>query len=381
MQKNKNIILLLLANLLQGLVFYAPVATLYRQAAGISVLQITVIESISLALCVVLELPWGIVADRIGYRNTMIICMVLEFISKIVFWKADGFGGFLLERILLSIVIAGLSGVDASILYLSCKKEESQKVFSVYYNLNTVGLLAAAGIYTVFLKENYRMAGFLTMVIYGIRAVIIFGIDEVKEKDGEEKKESGKEFVSVLKEILTQKRILLLVLGVALLNETHQTITVFLNQLQYLKCGMDNAQIGIVYGIVTIAGLLGFLSARMTKKWGRSRSGNMLFLGSILSCLILMITKSAILSILAIMLLRICFSLLQPLQESMQNDMIQTSNRATALSVNAVLMDAVAIFTNVLFGRAADINIAFAMGIGVVFCIVGFVLFRLGRKE
>lgn len=36
--------------LLQGMVFYGPVATLYREAQGVSIAQITLIESISLAL-------------------------------------------------------------------------------------------------------------------------------------------------------------------------------------------------------------------------------------------------------------------------------------------------------------------------------------------
>lgn len=79
------------SHFLQGLVFYAPVATLYRQANGVGVFQITVIESISLAASLAMELPWGWIADRIGYRNTLVICHFLYFISKIVFWRAEGF--------------------------------------------------------------------------------------------------------------------------------------------------------------------------------------------------------------------------------------------------------------------------------------------------
>ena len=53
----KNIWLMYAIALLQGMVFYGPVATLYRQAAGVDIFGITLIESISLALCVLLELP------------------------------------------------------------------------------------------------------------------------------------------------------------------------------------------------------------------------------------------------------------------------------------------------------------------------------------
>ena len=77
----KNIVLMLLLGFLQAMVFYAPIATLYRQAQGITLSQITIIESICLALCLLLELPWGIVADKIGYKRTMIFCILLYFVS------------------------------------------------------------------------------------------------------------------------------------------------------------------------------------------------------------------------------------------------------------------------------------------------------------
>ena len=55
MKNNRNIRLMYAIALLQGMVFYGPIATLYRQAAGVSVFQITLIESISLALALALE--------------------------------------------------------------------------------------------------------------------------------------------------------------------------------------------------------------------------------------------------------------------------------------------------------------------------------------
>lgn len=46
--KKSNIRLLYAIALLQGLIFYGPIATLYRQIQGLSVFDITLIESISL---------------------------------------------------------------------------------------------------------------------------------------------------------------------------------------------------------------------------------------------------------------------------------------------------------------------------------------------
>jgi hypothetical protein len=81
---------------------------------------------------------------------------------------------------MLAVVVSGLSGVDGSILYLSCEKNHSQKVFGIYNNLQTAGLLFASAIYSLVIKDNYRIAGFLTACSYGIAAFIVFWLVEVK---------------------------------------------------------------------------------------------------------------------------------------------------------------------------------------------------------
>ena len=120
----KNIYLMYAIAFLHGMVFYGPVATLYRQAQGVSVFQITVIESISLAVCLLLELPWGIVADKIGYQRTMLICCFLFFTSKIIFWRATGFLGFLCERILLSVVVWN----SCPFVHVPCRGKKHQRL-------------------------------------------------------------------------------------------------------------------------------------------------------------------------------------------------------------------------------------------------------------
>ncbi len=166
----RNIYILCAIACLQGMVFYGPVATLYRTARGVSVWEITLIESVSLALCLLLEAPWGVLADRIGYRRTMLLCNGLYLISKVVFWQADSFAAFLAERLLLSVVLSGLSGVDTAMLYLSCERETSHRIFGIYEGLQTVGLLAAAFVYAGVIGEDYGLAAALTVAAYALAA-------------------------------------------------------------------------------------------------------------------------------------------------------------------------------------------------------------------
>ena len=154
----RNIYIFYVMALLQGMVFYGPIATLYRQASGVGLGQIALMEGLSLTLSVALELPWGLLAERLGYRQTMVLCSGLYFVTKLIFWRAAGFGGFLLERVLLGVVAAGLSGVDAGMLYLSCPPENAQRTFGIYNNMTILGLLLATGVYTLWIGEDHRLA-------------------------------------------------------------------------------------------------------------------------------------------------------------------------------------------------------------------------------
>ncbi|SEV83380.1 MFS transporter [[Clostridium] fimetarium] len=369
----KNIYIMFAIALLQGMVFYGPIATLYRQAHGISILQITIIESISLALCLLLELPWGIIADKIGYKRSMIICCVLYFVSKIIFWQAAGFAAFLLERVLLSVVIAGLSGVDTSILYLSCEKGESHKVFGIYNSLQTTGLLIAAFVFSTAVGDNYKLSGLLTVISYGIAALLSLGLKDVSP----EKCNSfyAQEFVSLLRQTFKNKHLLLFLIGVTFLSETHQTITVFLNQLQYVKSGLSSSTIGYIYIAVTIAGLSGIFSSRLIKKANIARTVGFIYTASMVACVLLAFTTSAWLSVAGILIIRILYSIFQPLQMNLQNKQVFTQNRATALSMNAIIMDSVGIGTNVAFGYLADYSLTLAFLLGAGLCLFGLIMF------
>lgn len=364
---------------LQGMVFYGPIATLYRQVQGVTVFEITLIESISLALCLLLELPWGIAADRIGYKRTMVFCCFLYFVSKIVFWKADGFSAFLFERILLSVVIAGLSGVDMSILYLSASKEDSQKVFGLYDGLSTAGLLTAAFVYSTALGENYRLAGFLTVISYGLAAVFSLFLTEVKENG--KARMSVKAFCGSLRQTFADRHLFLLLLGIAFLNETHQTVTVFLNQLLYVRAGMANVLIGYLYIVVTIVGMGGIFSSAITRKAGRTFLIRACYLTSAAVCLFLAFAKSGWGAAMGIIAFRFAFSLFTPLQTQMQNERIVTTERASALSINAVIIDSVGVGTNLVYGALAEQSLTAALVSGAVLCAVGLGLAEIGKRE
>ncbi|MDO4458771.1 MAG: MFS transporter [Clostridia bacterium] len=375
-KKSRNIPLLYAIYCLEGMVFYASIATLYRQAVGVSVFQITIIESISLVLSLILEIPWGVIADRIGYKKTLIICYVLFFVSKIIFWRADGFGMFLVERIILSVVISGFSGVDVSMLYLSCDKDKFQKICAVQSNFETAGVLFSTVIFTLFIKSNYRLAAFLTVITYGIAAFVSFFLVEVKN-DEEEEKPNLKVFVRELKTALTNKYLMIFIFAGCCLANVYQTGTVFLSQVKYISVGMTESSIGVVYIIMTALGMLGGFSHKITNKLGVLKTGVLMFAVSALACFTVAFTDSAVLSVISVLAIYIAMYIYRPMGTNLENKQITTDNRATALSINALITDSVAVMANLIFGKLADISLAGSFCFGGGLCVMGLMLFAV----
>ena len=373
----RNIYIMYAISLLQGMVFYAPVATLYRQARGLSVFHITLIESLSFVVMILLEIPWGYVADKIGYKKVMTICCFLYFISKLVFLRADGFIWFLSERILLGVVCAGLSGVDSAMLYESTDKENSQKVFGVYSALSRAGLLIAAGAFALFIKDDFWLSAFATTISYLSAAILSLFLKEVKLKEKEREKTSIKYAFATLKQTFANSKLLLLVLSTALFSQTCQTLTVFLNQPKYVATGLDTTMISVAYIFVTLSGVCSAFSYLFTKKIGTKNFGIILLTSAIFSCGGIAFSGSGFLCIVFMVVLAISWSMFEPVQIQIQNTEIKSENRATVLSINSALMSLLAVFTNVIFGKTADVNINYAFLLGAGFCAAGLVLYIL----
>ena len=374
MSFKRNLPVMYAMAVLQGMIFYGPIATLYRKAAGVSVFQISQIEVVSLILCVALEVPWGMLADRIGYKRTLLISCGLYFVSKIVFWRADGYLMFLIERVILAVAVTGISGVDTSILYLSSGEVGARRAFGIYNNCNIIGLLLASGVYALFIGEDYRLAGLLTVFSYGLAAALALLLREVKP-DAPARRAPG-DFARLLRELLRDWRLLMLLAGVSLLNESQQMVTVFLSQLQYVRAGIAPRAMGVIYLVMTLVGLLGGLSDRLTRRVGQRRFGVVLFALCAAAFAALAASGQAWVSVAGVLVARGSFSLLQPLQMEAQNSRVHTGDRATALSLNALLMNGVAIPVNLALGGAADVRLPLSLGLAAGLCAAGLWLFR-----
>ena len=377
MERDKRSIALLFAvYFLQGMVFYGPVATLYRQAAGLDLLQIGVIESISMALMLALEVPWGVAADRLGHRRTIVLCAFLLAVSKVLFWRAESFGGFLAERLLLSVAFAGLSGCDSAYLYACCGAGDHRKAFSRWEAVQTAGLLLASLIWPL-LGGRYRLAALLTVGTYTAAALLTLGLAE--PKGGHE--EQIREPLPLRKALRGTLALAPLLLAFCLVSETAQMVTVFLGQLQFLRAGIGQGWFGVLQAAVVVAGLLGGLSHRLSGRLGERRAGTFLMAGAALACLAMAALPLPLLAAAGVVALRGAQSLLAPLSNAIQNDRAAPGGRAAQLSCNAMLLDGGGLWLYPAFGALADRGVEQALLLGGICCAAGAILFCFWMKK
>ncbi|HWR23464.1 MAG TPA: MFS transporter [Feifaniaceae bacterium] len=380
MNEKRNIRLMYAVAALQGMVFYAPVATLYRQAQGVSLFEIALIESVSLALMIVLEIPWGMVTDRIGYKKTLVACNVLYFVSKLVFWKASGFLWFLCERLLLSVVLAGLSGCDTAYLFVLGKGQNSHRLFGLYSAMSTAGVLFASAVFSLLIKDDYPLGGLLTAASYGVSMLLSLALQDVRPEEAPRAGvlERVRETACALRQ---QARFLLFLFAAALLIQTGQTITVFFSQPQYIRSGILPEHMGYLHILVTIAGLFSAKTGALTRRMGESAATKLLFLLAGAACAVGALSETPLPSVASILLIRLCSSLFEPIHMARQNLQVSSGGRAAMLSAYSSMMNIAAIFTNLLFGRASEIHIGYAFALGTVFCLFGFALYAVWEKR
>jgi len=380
LNNKRNIYLMYIIVFLQGFVFYGPIATVFRENRGVSIYQIFLIESISMILIMLFEVPWGIFADKFGYKKTLVISNFIFFISKIVFFKANSFWIFLFERILLSISISGLSGCDTALIYLSLdKNQNSERVFGRYVWFSNVGFLLGSMISTYIINISIDLTAYYTIIPYGVA----FGVslflknitDEVTKKENVKNK-----FKYSLKHVAANKYIIIFLVGISLVKEVVQSITVFLNQQQYIKSGIDIRYFGILLVAIQFMKLISVKSYKLSNMIGQIKSINMLTIAVFISSSILIIISNAILSFLCVSVISIGMAIMEPMIIDIKNKSISSGNRATILSIYSMIESITSSIINPIIGFVSNS----ALENGLITCslisLAAIILIRYFRK-
>ena len=110
--------------------FPMAILTVYfRQDIGMSLSEIMLLQGAFGLAMALFEFPSGYLADRIGYRRTLMIAAVLNAAGWSIYVRADTIPHILIAEIVLGIGISLISGTDSALLYESLEETGQEGEF------------------------------------------------------------------------------------------------------------------------------------------------------------------------------------------------------------------------------------------------------------
>lgn len=378
-QYEKNKKLFLIYTLLTGKMFIGTTQVLFLTFKGFSFTEIMLISTIVGIGSLILEVPSGMIADRIGYKKCISIGLLINVVGYIVILLSSKFFHIVIYSMLISAGTSILSGADYSLLYESfimLKQEDQFKQYLRKVNSIKMYVVAVLTITSGFLyKLNAYLPFLLTAILFVFAFIISSFYVDIKPSEEEAKTGLKEYFLFSINSIKNNKRFRWYII------EGSCFTVLFLNQNVLLQQYMSDVGLQVsLFGVVFF--LYNIVSAFVSKRSGaleKKFKGNtkIVFTLLVIICFVLAGIAANILGIVILAICRVSVATITPILDTQVNECIDTGNRATLLSVyNATNSIADSIFSPLL-GLGIDMCGIYNtyMVFGLVFIL--FVLFLL----
>ncbi len=116
----RNVRLLIAFAAFQFILFPIPIITLFwKDQIGMSLADIMVLQAIFGLAVVLFEFPSGYVADRVGYRWSLLVSTTLLMAGWLLYTRAESFWAVAVAETTLGAASAFMSGADRALLWVS----------------------------------------------------------------------------------------------------------------------------------------------------------------------------------------------------------------------------------------------------------------------
>ncbi len=108
----------------------AILSVFLKQEIGFGLTQIMLLQGVFGVAMVVFEFPSGYLADRIGYRNSLIIAFSLWVVAWPIYGYSTTWAGVAVAELLLGVGMAMVSGCDCALMYESLLANDDEQSFA-----------------------------------------------------------------------------------------------------------------------------------------------------------------------------------------------------------------------------------------------------------
>jgi MFS family permease len=372
---------------LLAFILWVPIWVVFLQRKGLSLTQVGLLEGVAWTITAFLEVPTGAIADRWGRKASIAVGASLYAVAMFLILAEALSPAFLLGYALWNSSSAFTSGADSALLYESLKADgrasEAAKQSGRYVAVNQasqgIASLVGAAIATIDMNLCFTICGLLGLGAAGL----VLTIHEPPRTD-----EDGHAYLGYWKNLGTAVRIAArrpVVRSLVLLNATVLTVPLVvyyvLLQPYALGVGLPLAALGVVVIAVQLS--------TVVASWLAHRTEGRFELASVVAvALAVLIVATAILAALpsipslAFMLaVALVPALLSPLLSARLNHLIPSGQRATILSLGALLFElGLAIAMPLMLAFADRFGAPAAIGLSsVVFAVTAVPLMFVWR--
>lgn len=372
--------------LFNGLIFYAPVALLVRTQAGMTVSEFLLLEAILSVVIFAGEVPAGMVTDRIGYKNSIVLSQLLLFSARACLlmaflWRSLPL--FILEAALEGLSNVFYSGTYDAYLYGVYGEEEYLRRSTVANNFGTTGFIVSTLLYYVFYAV-FGMVGLLvSTVVSGFLALLCsFGLEKEKSKPEKQEKSSPE----VLRSLLKSRELWILMIVSACLTMAMLFVN-FFDVDKLMAVGLDEK---LMTPIILGYSAIELLNAKIVKRVNSKNQQVYFVISSLVlsvGLILFGISSGAAPAVLLMLILPLMIDVPSVILSKYENDLIDKmgaeGNRATVLSVfsmgGSLPQIAILLVSSALSGAGTAVCFI-ALGIAIALILPIFYLDKMHKK-
>ena len=186
-----------------------PILHVFYLSRGLNVSDYYVLFFVGLVSVFVFELPTGVVADKLGYKRSLIYGSIIVFISILLILFSKSLQQFIFAEIMFGFGVSFMSGADSALIYDSLLVLGREDEYSVIYSRTRQYMFVSAGIGSLISSMLYSIWDILPFMVNSAFVLItVYLAMQIKEplhikKDTDYKKQ----LKTVRKQIYSNKKI------------------------------------------------------------------------------------------------------------------------------------------------------------------------------
>ena len=379
-----NINKVIFINFCQRFHLYVHALALLLLARGLTLVQISLIESVMIFTIFLMEVPTGVLADRVGRKWSIFASTLLLMSGEIIFIFARSFEWYIFIALLTGTGFAFASGAVEALVYDSLPpkgREDAMK--RAMGRLNSWGQIAfvIAPIVGGLIIGDARVDNFipaiaLTAAALLVGAVVCLTLREPAEDSAEAKPGSLtllRDGVDLLRHHRRLRRLALLVIFTTPITSSLVTT---LGPPYLTQNDVSPFVVGVVLSVGSLLAAFTQRYAYKLEEWlGQARAIALLILLPGLMYWLLALAAGPAATVFVMILMYGVNDMKAPLFSAYQNAIIQSRNRATVLSLINMFLNLFAALAAPLFAKVAETSLAAAfLAMGLMIVTAGLLL-------